>query len=62
MNQELFKKHHCNQSSHAVIKVATMKNMDHFQYAKEAITCYHQLLLFIVHKVNGTQRRTLVSP
>ena len=36
MNQELFEKYLCNQCSH-------YENMDDFHYAKEAITCYHQL-------------------
>ena len=34
MNQELFEKHHCNQSSH------TMQNTGDFRYANEAI---HQI-------------------
>jgi len=34
----------------SVIKVATMKNTDNFRYAKEAITCNHQINAFIVSK------------
>jgi len=40
LNQELFEQHL------AVIKVATMKNTDDFCYAKEAITCNHQINAF----------------
>jgi len=94
MNQKLFEKYVCNQSSHSekydgaahpsyrlklkyplpfsvsyvqlvtqqyeskpfekhlcIIKVATIKNMDDFHYAKEAIICNHQIkMLFAVNK------------
>jgi len=46
--------------SPSVIKVATMKNTDDFCYAKEAIMCNQCFSL--PAKMNGTQRRTLVSP
>ena len=49
--------------STSVIKVDTMKNTDDFHYAKGAITCNHQINCFLLSaKMNGTQRRTLVSP
>jgi len=32
--------------STSLIKVATMKNTDDFRYAKEAITCNHQINAF----------------
>ena len=44
-----FQKHLCN-------LIATMKSMDDFCYAKEAIMCRHILLSA---KMNGTQRRTV---
>jgi len=48
--------------STSIIKKATMKNMDNFHYAKEAITCYHQKNTSLLVKMNGTQKRKLVSP
>jgi len=55
-NQEMFEKHLCR-------KVATMKNTDDFSlHTKEAIMCNHQIKRFSLSaKMNGTQRRTLVS-
>jgi len=50
MNQELFEKHLCNQGSH------------YEHYPKEAINCNHQINFSLSAKMNGTQRRTLVSP
>ena len=32
--------------STSVLKIATMKNMNNFRYAKEAITCNHQINTF----------------
>jgi len=46
----------------SVIKVATMKYMGNFCFAKKAIKCYHQIdPLLLSTKMNGTQRRTIVS-
>ena len=52
----------CSKSTSA-IKIATMKNTDNFRYAKGS----HHVLppnrhLSLSAKMNGTQRRTLVSP
>ena len=48
------KKHLYNQSSH-------YKNTDDFHYTKEAITYNCQIDTSLSAKMNGTQRRTLVS-
>ena len=51
-NQELFEKHY-NQNSH----------YENYGWFPEAITCYRQNRHFLLsEKMNGTQRRTLVSP
>ena len=47
----------------SAIKVATMKDTDGFHYAKEAIMCKTKSQHFLLSaKMNGIQRRTLVSP
>jgi len=54
----------CYSKSTSVIKLATMKNTDDFHYAKEAIMwpVPPNRHLLLSAKMNGTQRRTLVSP
>jgi len=55
MNQQLFEKQLCNQSSH-------YKNIP-ISVTKGAITCYHpnqHLLLSAKYDMNGTQWKTLV--
>ena len=54
MNQELFDKHLCNQGSH--YKKHRQFGRDDFCYAKEAITCNHQIN---VSKDEWNTRRTL---
>ena len=44
------------------IKVATMKNMDDFHYQGKSSSATTKLTLLLSAKMNGTQRRTLVSP
>ena len=55
MNQKLFYKHLCNRSSH-------YEKYRWYLLRREAITCYHQIDTLLSAKMNGTQRRTLVSP
>jgi len=45
----------CNQRNH-------YEKYGQFPLQKEAIMCHTKLLLFISVQMNGTQRRTLVSP
>ena len=51
----------CSKSTSA-IKVATMKNMDDFRYERKPSFAIAKSTLFVVSEMNGTQRKTLVSP
>ena len=46
----------------SAIEVATMKNMDDFHYEGKPSPATTKSTLFTAAKMNGTQRRTLVSP
>jgi len=55
-NQQMCKKNFCNQRSH-------YENYERFVLGIEAITCLPQNRYFLwLTKMNGTQRRALVSP
>jgi len=60
---QLFAQHYksrpIQKAPQSVIKVATMRNTDDFRYTKETIT---KLTLLLSAKMNGIQRRTMVSP
>ena len=51
----------CLKSAFA-IKIATMKNMDDFHFEGKPSRARTKSTPFPVAKMNGTQRRTLVSP
>ena len=52
---QLFEKHLCNQSSH-------YENTDNFHYEGKPSRATAKSTPFVSAKMNGTQRRTLVSP
>ena len=53
-NQELFEKHPCYQNSH-------YEKHRRFPLRREAITCYRHIDTLLSAKINGRQRKTLVS-